>query len=262
MSSRGDAEARVVGEREKIWPLVYAGRLLYFLTLVATAFFFIFPLTDRSKSSWREAERPEMGVGHHQDIERLSAGMGVDLGGRYAQYPITFLVMVFVLSVAAAGQLQDRSFHHRSDDLAVEGSLTHARLAPRTFRPTSRVAGKEPSLAIRSGWRDYLGPALSAIAIVYVGVTLKSFRLYGDRRCRSGLQANRASGVPSGRRNSGSIRCFRAVLSDRLQGRSSGADIMSGQIRTWPSSQRHIRVSRRVRIPAPILRNLFATAVS
>jgi hypothetical protein len=33
-------------------------------------------------------------------------------------------------------------------------------------------------LALHSGWRDYVGPALSAIAIVYIGLTLTNRRLF------------------------------------------------------------------------------------
>src|SRR5262249_49435939 len=43
-----DAEARVLAERSVIWPLVYVRAGLYFLTLVATAIFLVFPFTSRS----------------------------------------------------------------------------------------------------------------------------------------------------------------------------------------------------------------------
>ncbi len=45
---KGNAQARVVGERAAIWPLVYLRALLYFLTLLATAFFIVFPYTGGS----------------------------------------------------------------------------------------------------------------------------------------------------------------------------------------------------------------------
>jgi hypothetical protein len=44
----GQAQARVNQERTLIWPLVYIRAALYFLTLVATAFFVIFPFAGRS----------------------------------------------------------------------------------------------------------------------------------------------------------------------------------------------------------------------
>ena len=45
---QADAEARVVLERQAIWPRVYLRAVLYLATLVATVFFFVFPLTGRS----------------------------------------------------------------------------------------------------------------------------------------------------------------------------------------------------------------------
>jgi hypothetical protein len=45
---KGDAGARVLAERTKVWPLVRLRALLYFLTLLATAVIVIFPLTGRS----------------------------------------------------------------------------------------------------------------------------------------------------------------------------------------------------------------------
>jgi uncharacterized protein (DUF2235 family) len=169
---RKDAEARVVGEREKIWPLVYVRALLYFLTLVATAFFFIFPLTDRSNVLMERQNALKWVSDIIRTLSGFLPGWASTWLVAYAQYPITFLVMVFVLSALLLANSRTAASITDRMTLLWKASLTHARLAPRT-PPTNVPGGREKViLAIRSGWRDYLGPALSAIAIVYVGVTL------------------------------------------------------------------------------------------
>ncbi len=175
---QSDAEARVVLERHVIWPRVYFRALLYLATIVTTAFFVVFPLTgranvilaDRNKLAWVS--------------DLIQAGSGFLPGWAsswlvaYVQYPLMFLIISVLLIVLlwssgkVASDITDRMTSLWTDALA------HRQPAP-AQRPTNELDVKEKILSgIRSSWRDYLGPALSALAIVYVVLTVPSHWLF------------------------------------------------------------------------------------
>ncbi|MCA1416323.1 DUF2235 domain-containing protein [Bradyrhizobium sp. NBAIM20] len=162
------AQARVIAERERIWPLVHLRALLYFSTLLATLVFVIFPLAGRGDP-----------LGERTNALKWLSDFIRTLGGflpswasqwfvSYAQYPITFVVLVALIggllwgSSRIAAAIQDRM----------------ASLWSRAFAGTLPAPGKPPSstpaggdrllVGIRTGWRYYLAPALSAILIAYL----------------------------------------------------------------------------------------------
>lgn len=170
------AQGRVVAERQAVWPLVYLRAALYFLTLVATFVFVLFPFTGRSDP-----------LGARANALKWMSDLILTLGGflpsflsqwfvAYAQYPLTFLLLggVVVLLLLAgrrtASKINDRMTALWRDAFAGRLSL------PGTT-PSSTLKGKERILpGLRTAWRYYLGPALSAIVIAYLGITL-GFRL-------------------------------------------------------------------------------------
>jgi uncharacterized protein (DUF2235 family) len=169
---KNDAQARVVAERATIWPVVYIRAALYFFTLIATAVLIVFPYTGRSNVLLEK----ENVLKWASDLIRIVSGflpgwVSSWLVG-YAPYPVMFFVLiaiVIVLLVASsriAAAITDRMTALWKDALA------HGKPAPKVA-PTNTLSTKESILrGLRSSWKDYIGPALSAIAIVYIVLTL------------------------------------------------------------------------------------------
>jgi hypothetical protein len=173
-----DAEARVVDERAAVWPLVYLRGILYLLTLLATAFFVIFPFTVRS-NVLLEKENELKWV---SELIRILSGFLPRWASSwfvaYAQYPVMFLVLILLLAVLLLAS--SRTEASITDRMAAlwKASLAHTKAAP-AESPTNTLPLRERIfLGVRSSWRDYIGPALSAIAIVYIGVTLTNHWLF------------------------------------------------------------------------------------
>jgi Uncharacterized alpha/beta hydrolase domain (DUF2235) len=167
----GDAQARVQAERDTIWPRVYWRALLYLLTLVATAILVVFPFV----ADGNDLTERENTVNWLSYLIRTLAGF---LPGwvsswlkSYAAYPIIFVILASIVVVLMF--LSSRAAASITDKMATlwTDALTHAKQAP-AIAPTNTSSGIEAVLlALRYGWKDYLAPALSAIAIVYVGIS-------------------------------------------------------------------------------------------
>jgi uncharacterized protein (DUF2235 family) len=167
-----DAEARVLGERAAIWPLVYARAGLYFLTLVATGVFLVFPFTERSNDLLGRQNVLQSVSDLIRDVSKLLPSWASWWLGGYTQYPVAFLVLASILALLMlAGSRVAAAITDRMTVLWKE-SLAHAKAAP-AVPPTNDLTLKERVLrGLRSSWKDYLGPALSAIVIAYVGLAL------------------------------------------------------------------------------------------
>jgi hypothetical protein len=177
--SQEDAEARVVLERTAIWPRVYLRAVLYFLTLVATAVFVVFPFTGRTDDQLP----PDQGkLAWVADLIQTLSGFLPSWASfwltAYAHYPAVFVVLVVILAMLlwssskVAASITDRM------EALWKGALAHRLPAPEVH-PTNDLTAREKVFSgIRSAWRDYLGPALSAIAIVYVVLTVPSHWLF------------------------------------------------------------------------------------
>jgi uncharacterized protein (DUF2235 family) len=171
---QSDAEARVVLERRTIWPRVYLRAILYLVTLLVTAFFFVFPLTGRSNVLLADRNKLAWVSDLIQTGSGFLPGWASSWLVAYAQYPRTFLVLALLLilllwsSAKIAAGITDKMA------LLWKDAFVHRQPAP-AERPTNELNAKERILSgIRSSWRDYLGPALSALAILYVVITLPS----------------------------------------------------------------------------------------
>jgi uncharacterized protein (DUF2235 family) len=173
-----DAQARVIAERRAIWPLIYLRGGLYFLTLLATGVFLIFPLTGRSNVIDLRDNELKWVSDLILTLSGFLPGWASSWMKGYAQYPVIFLILVGILllllwaSSRVAATITDRM------TASWRVSLAHSNPAP-PAPPTSTLSTKEKLLrGLRLSWRDYLGPALSAIAIVYVIITLADRLLF------------------------------------------------------------------------------------
>jgi hypothetical protein len=167
-----DAQARVVAERSAVSPLVYIRALLYLLTLLATAFFVIFPLTGRSNPLYERENELKWVSDLIRTVANFLPGWASSWFVAYASHPKTFLALAVVLTALLLASSKTAASIADQMTALWKASLAHTQAAP-AVAPTNTLSVKERVLlALRSGWRDYLGPALSAIAIVYLGVTL------------------------------------------------------------------------------------------
>jgi hypothetical protein len=173
-----DAEARVVLERAAVWPLVYLRAALYLLTILTTAFFLVFPLVGNG-NVLSEKQNQLKWV---SDLIRTAGGF---LPGwispwfvAYAEYPVIFLIVVVVLcTLLFASQKTASAISDRMTALW-RNSLAHTAKQPAT-PPTNTLTRTQGFLVkLRSSWKDYLGPALSAIGIVYIAVTFPNRWLF------------------------------------------------------------------------------------
>lgn len=171
----GQAQARVVAERENVWPLVYTRAALYFLTLAATVVFVVFPLTGRSDPLGERVNALKWVSDFIRALSGFLPSWVSQWLASYAQYPGTFLILVGIIGALIVGGSRVASaIDDRMSALwrkAFAGKLPVPKTAP-SSTPGSR---ERVLMGVRSGWRYYLGPALSAIAIAYLALTV------GDR---------------------------------------------------------------------------------
>jgi uncharacterized protein (DUF2235 family) len=171
---QSDAEARVVLERQAIWPRVYLRAVLYLVTLVATVFFVVFPFTGRSNVLLADRNKLAWVSDLIQTGSGFLPGWASTWLVAYVQYPLMFLVLVLLLILLLWSSTKIAASITDNMALLWRDALGHRRPAP-AERPTNILNTKERILSgVRSSWRDYLGPALSALAILYVAVTLPS----------------------------------------------------------------------------------------
>jgi uncharacterized protein (DUF2235 family) len=173
-----DAQARVTGERNDVWPLVWLRALLYFLTLLATIFFVVFPSTGRPDPLGEKLNAFKW----VSELIRALAGFLPSWASSwvvpYAQYPKTFLVVVAVIALLLYASGKVAALINDRMTALWKGAMEH-KLTPPTEPPSKELSRKEKVLmGLRSSWKDYLGPALSAIAIVYLGLTVGSRLLF------------------------------------------------------------------------------------
>jgi uncharacterized protein (DUF2235 family) len=173
LETASQARARVVAERAEVWPWIYVRGLLYLITLATTLFFVMFPYTGRSQPL------NELTTRIHWVSETLRAAAGVVPGWAvgwlkgYAQYPGTFILVggLLVVLILMSGRLEQ----YISDNMtgiwrqSLNGALPVPLIAP-TLHPTN--FRYRLNRVLTEGWKTYLGPALSAIAIIYVCLTV------------------------------------------------------------------------------------------
>lgn len=90
----------------------------------------------------------------------------------YAPYPVMFLVLIAIVVVLLLASSRTAAAITDRMTALWKDALVHANPAPKVA-PTNTLSTKETILrGLRSSWKDYIGPALSAIAIVYIVLTL------------------------------------------------------------------------------------------
>jgi len=176
--SADQAQARVIAEREEVWPRVYFRAILYFLTLATTIFFVVFPFTGRGDPL---AERTSQ-FNWISKIIRLLAGFlpswASDWLASYAQFPLTFVFLVVLIGLLLfAGRRVASSINDEMMTIWRKSFASKFRQPkePPSYGPTGAAA---LFAVVRSGWRYYLGPLLSAVVIVYLVFTLGNRMLF------------------------------------------------------------------------------------
>ncbi|MGO3928372.1 DUF2235 domain-containing protein [Rhodopseudomonas pseudopalustris] len=169
---RGDAEARVVEERAKIWPVVWLRLALYFATVASTIVLLLYPLTGRGDPLGERVNAVKWLSDSIRFVSGFLPGWASDWIASYAQYPKVFLGLALLiaallyLGIKAEGAILDRMTR------LWRASLAHSTTAPAT-RP-----GQPRRLYFIPAWKDYLAPALSAIVIVWLVSTVVFRALY------------------------------------------------------------------------------------
>uniref|UniRef100_Q07NP8 T6SS Phospholipase effector Tle1-like catalytic domain-containing protein n=1 Tax=Rhodopseudomonas palustris (strain BisA53) TaxID=316055 RepID=Q07NP8_RHOP5 len=163
---RSDAEARVLEERSKIWPVVWIRLGLYFLTLASTIVLLLYPFTGRSDPLGERVNTFK----YVSDFIRLLAGFlpgwASDWLVAYAQYPKVFIgLAIFIGALVYASTKAEEKIVDRMARLW-KSALAHSEPVPSTPPAPPR------KLVVVSAWKDYVAPALSAVVIVWLLVTV------------------------------------------------------------------------------------------
>jgi hypothetical protein len=174
----GQAQGRVVAERERIWPLVFVRAALYLLTLVVTLIFVAFPFSGRSDPLGEKVNALKW-------ISDLIRALGSFLPSwasqwlvSYAQYPLTFLILGGVLLILLFGGKRVSAAINDRMTVLWRASFAGTLTVPKT-PPSVTPSGREKALTIlRTAWRYYCGPALSAIVMVYLAFTVGNKLLF------------------------------------------------------------------------------------
>ncbi|SNT53087.1 Uncharacterized protein, PA2063/DUF2235 family [Tardiphaga sp. OK246] len=172
LETSDQAKGRVYGERRWIWPLVYTRAALYFLTLVATIVLLAFPLTGRSDPLGERVNA----VKWLSEVIRTVAGFLPSWASHwlnsYAQYPLTFLALGgLVILLILAGNRVASAINDRMTSLW-RNSFTGKLFVPTTPLSSTPDGYELVLVGLRTAWRYYMGPALSAILIIYLAFTV------------------------------------------------------------------------------------------
>jgi hypothetical protein len=175
--TRDDTQARVFAERDEIWPLVQLRALLYFLTLLATLFFVVFPLTGRPDplgeklNAFKWVSELIRAVGGSCPAGRLHGSSPTPNTRKRPDVRRHHFGAVYC-------RYQSRSSDQRQRWLPFGSAIRHKLPVPAKPLSTEPSTGEMLLMGVRSTWKDYLGPALFAIAIMYLGLTVGNRLLF------------------------------------------------------------------------------------
>lgn len=179
LESATQAQARVIAERSTIWPRVYARAFFYLLALCATIVLAIFPYTGRSQPLNELTNRLQWLSDILRAASHFLPGWAAGWLKGYAQYPGIFVILCLVLAgLILVGRRLERLI---TDEMTI---IWRKSLAGQLSPPASPPPLHPTNVRYRvltfltMGWKTYLGPALSALLIVYVGVTVTSRLLF------------------------------------------------------------------------------------
>lgn len=159
--------------QEAVWNTVWLRRIFYFLTVLTSAVLFIFPLT-KSLPAADEFSSP---VRWLSDLIRLAGAFLPSVAdpwlNGYARSPVTFAGIALLLTLFSIKGAR-LSSHIKSDMGAIWQSSVVARHvvngSPENW--IYRLRTNRLYLAAKRFWRFQLGPTISAIFFVYVGLLL------------------------------------------------------------------------------------------
>jgi uncharacterized protein (DUF2235 family) len=178
-----NALARVNCERRMIWPLVYLRAILYFLTVLTTIAFILFPVSGRPDPLGEKASA----LRWVSDIIRAVSAFLPSWAGQwmlgYAEYPLTFIIFaVFLWALLSAGS-----------NLASQTTDQMMLLWRQSLNNTIKDPGCPDSWKYRAGravygfieiyCKEYILPALAAVAVFYAAIVCAShaaFNIFDD----------------------------------------------------------------------------------
>jgi Uncharacterized alpha/beta hydrolase domain (DUF2235) len=173
-----DAKARSNFQERLLWSLVSCRALLYYLTILVSVAFFIFPISGRP-DPMAELSNPFRWV---SDVIRLFGTILPGFAQRwingYAQNPRAFLLFAatLLLLMLLSTRIADRIANRMSETW--KRSLQHTLVDPGPPSDWVYKFRERWLWPVIDGWKFGLAPFLSAIAIVYVAVTFSSHALF------------------------------------------------------------------------------------
>jgi uncharacterized protein (DUF2235 family) len=170
--TQADAQARVVDERAIIWPLVYLRAAFYLLTLLTTAFLVVFPFTGRSNVIQERQNELRWVSEFIEAVASFFPGWASPWVKAWAQYPALLLAGVAVLAILLFASSWTATFITDRMSRLWKESFAHSKPAPAAAPSSAPSIGERVILGLHSSWRDYFGPTLSAILIIYFILTL------------------------------------------------------------------------------------------
>jgi hypothetical protein len=165
--------------QESVWNTVWLRRIVYFLTVLASAILVIFPLLKSLPAS-DEFSSP---VRWLSDLIRLAGSFLPSIAdpwlNGYARSPITFAILVAIPAALTLTGVR-LSARIKSDMAAIwQKSVVTARIV--SGDPDNwiyRLRMSAPYLAAKEYWKFQVGPALSALFFVYAGLMLINHLAY------------------------------------------------------------------------------------
>lgn len=165
--------------QESVWNTVWLRRIVYFLTVLASAVLVIFPLLKSLPPS-DEFSSP---VRWLSDLIRLAGSFLPSIAdpwlNGYARSPITFAVVVAILAILTVVGVRLSAGIKSRMGAVWQKSLTS--VLPATSLPDNWIYRLRTSAAYvgaKKYWKFKLGPGLSAIFFVYAGLMLTNHLAY------------------------------------------------------------------------------------
>jgi hypothetical protein len=174
-----DASQARAKVQERVWNTVWTRRIFYFLTVLTSAAFLVFPLL-RSRPPSDEFSSP---VRWLSDLIRLAGSFLPSVAdpwlNGYARSPLTFAALVVLLIAFSVAGMR-LSSQIKSDMGALwQGSVVARRIV--TGSPENWIYWLRTGaayVAAKRYWKFQLGPGLSALFFVYAGLMLVNHLAY------------------------------------------------------------------------------------
>jgi Uncharacterized alpha/beta hydrolase domain (DUF2235) len=159
--------------QECVWNTVWLRRIVYFLTVLVSAAFVIFPLLKSLPAS-DEFSSP---IRWLSDLIRLAGSFLPSIAdpwlNGYARSPVTFAIVAALLAAftIAGGRLSARI----KSDMGAIWQKSVAATLPATVLPDNwiyRLRTSAPYVGAKKNWKFIIGPGLSVFFFVYAGLMI------------------------------------------------------------------------------------------